>query len=415
MPPLENVASADRSSSYPDTQVNYMFPMTPFKRVCKAVTYDDLKAHYIKKRGYALLFRIAITNLEMRDRLNPCPYISYDKARNVRGKLLDNGRILKAEYLEITLTDLDFAIIDKQYILSNDNTVITDLYFATYDYLPSELREMVKSYYKQKTELKGVDEMKLYYDKFKNLINACYGCSAQDPAKQTILYKQDTEDLYIPETKTIDELLSAFHAAMPYQWGVWTTARARERLQVLIDAVHENSGSEFVYCDTDSVKYIGTYDIEKINKDLRKIAKDNGAFAYDINGQIHYMGEYENEGVYSQFETLGAKSYVYRDAKGKLHITIAGVPKEKGAQELEKLGGFDAYQIGTVFHDGITETVYHDERCYIPTIYNGHPIELTSDVVIKDSFHQIGWSKDYTILLKNIDVSDIDTLLDKVL
>lgn len=415
MPPIENVSSADRSSSYPDTQVNYKFPMSTFKRVCKTVTYDELKEHYIKKRGYALLFRIAINNLEMRDRLNPCPYISYDKARNVRGRLLDNGRVIKADYLEITLTDIDFGIVDKQYLLSNENTCITDVYFSTYDYLPNELRELVKTYYKQKTELKGIKEQKLYYDKFKNLINACYGCSAQDPAKQTILYKQDSEELYIPETKTIDELLSAFHAAMPYQWGVWTTARARERLQILIDAVHENKTSEFVYCDTDSVKYIGVYDLEQINKELREIAKNNGAFAYDINGVIHYMGEYENEGIYPQFETLGAKSYVYTDTDGKLHITIAGVPKEKGAKELEKMGGFDAYQIGTIFHDGITETIYHDERCYIPAIYNGHPIELTSDIVIKDSFHQIGWSKDYTLLLSNIDIDDIDALLNKVI
>lgn len=418
MPPLENVISADRSSSYPDTQVNYPFPMTPFKRVCKDVTYKELKEHYIKKRGYALLFRIAIDNLKMNNHLNPCPYISFDKARNVRGRILDNGRVLQADHLELTITDLDFAIIDKQYNLSDSNVKITDLYFATYDYLPTELRELVKTYYKRKTELKGLKgEQKLFYDKYKALINAIYGCSAQDPCKQSILYVQDAidEDIYKEEDKSIDELLSRFHAAMPYQWGVWTTARARERLQILIDAVHENKGSEFVYCDTDSVKYIGYYDIKQINTELRQIAEKNGAFAFDIDGIKHYMGEYENDGVYKKFETLGAKSYVYTDMDDKLHITIAGVPKEKGAKELEKMGGFSAYNIGTIFHDGITETVYHDERCYLQTTYNGHPIEITSDIVIKNSFHKIGWSKDYKILLQNIDVSDIDALINKVL
>ena len=349
----------------------------------------------------------------MRDRLNPCPYIPLDKSRNVKNRILDNGRILSADSLEITVTDIDFEIIDKQYVLSDENTEIFDVYFAHYDYLPSELRELVKTYYKQKTELKGVEGKQLYYDKFKNLINACYGCSAQDPGKESIVYQQNSEDIYVIEEKTIAELLRQSYAAMPYQWGVWTTARARERLQIMIDAVHENKTSEFVYCDTDSVKYIGTYDFEKINAVLREIAIKNGAYADDIKGVRHYMGVYEDEGRYKQFETLGAKSYVYKDHNDQLHITIAGVPKNKGAEELEKIGGFDAYKIGTIFHDGITETVYHDERCYFVTKYDGHEIEITSDIVIKDSFHQIGWSKDYTILLSNLDGADIDKLLRK--
>lgn len=413
MPPLENVGSADRSSSYPDTEVNYEFPMSTFKRVMKTVSYTELKNHYIGKRHYALIFRLQINNVKMRDKFDPCPYIPLDKCRNVKSRILDNGRILSADSLEITVTDIDFKIIDKQYVLSDENTTISDVYFAHYDYLPSELRELIKTYYKQKTELKGVEGKQLYYDKFKNLINACYGCSAQDPGKESIVYQQNSDDIYVVEEKTIAELLQQPYAAMPYQWGVWTTARAREKLQIMIDAVHENKTSEFVYCDTDSVKYIGSYDIEKINAELREIAIQNGAYADDIKGVRHYMGVYEDEGRYKQFETLGAKSYVYRDDNEQLHITIAGVPKSKGAEELEKMGGFDAYKIGTIFHDGITETVYHDERCYSVADFDGHKIELTSDIVIKESFHQIGWSKDYTILLSNLDGADIDKLLRK--
>ena len=259
LPPIENVHSADRSSSYPDVQVNYKFPMSAFKRVEKKVTYTQLKQHYIERRGYALVFRIQIDNLELRDYFNPCPYISYDKARNVRGKMLDNGRLLGADHCEITITDIDFKIIDKQYKLTDSNTVITDLYFAHYDFLPDELRELVKGYYIQKTALKGIEEQQLYYDKYKNLINSVYGCSAQDPAKDNILYLEDaTEDnIYQCEGAAIVDILAAAHPTMPYQWGVWTTARARERLQIMIDAVHENADSEFVYTDTDSVKYVG--------------------------------------------------------------------------------------------------------------------------------------------------------------
>lgn len=412
LPPIENVHSADRSSSYPDVQVNYKFPMSAFKRVEKEVIYTQLKQHYIERRGYALVFRIQIDNLELRDYFNPCPYISYDKARNVRGKMLDNGRLLGADHCEITITDIDFQIIDKQYKLSDSNTVITDLYFSRYDYLPDELRELVKGYYIQKTALKGIEEQQLYYDKYKNLINSVYGCSAQDPAKDNILYLEDaTEDnIYQCEGAAIVDILAAARPTMPYQWGVWTTARARERLQIMIDAVHENAGSEFVYTDTDSVKYIGEYDLELINKDLRQLAIDNGAFADDIKGTRHYMGIYEYEGTYRRFETMGAKSYVFEDQKGGLHITIAGVPKKAGAAELENMGGFSAYQVGATFHDGVTETKYNDTRQYKKTTVDGHMVELTSNMVIKDSFHQIGFAQDYSILLSTLTKKDIDRI-----
>ena len=411
LPPLENVHSLDRSSSYPDVQVNYKFPMTPFKRVIRDdVTYTELKTHYIKKRGYALIFRMEIDNLKLRDEFNPCPYLSFDKARNVRGKELDNGRLLAAKHAEITVTDIDFKIIDKQYELSDSNVKITNLYFSRYDYLPMELRELVKLYYIQKTKLKGIEEQKLYYDKFKNLINACFGCSAQDPAKERILYNPDSEKVYVEEGKRLIDTLSEGHPTMPYQWGVWTTARARERLQIMIDAVHENAGSEFVYTDTDSVKYIGDFDYTKINVELQATAEKNGAYADDIKGKRHYMGVYEYEGTYKQFETMGAKSYVYRDNAGELHITIAGVPKKAGAAELEKMGGFAAYKIGTIFHDGITESKYHDTIEYKQIEIDNHKCELTSDLVIKPSMHQIGWSKDYAILLDTLERKDIDLM-----
>ena len=418
LPPIENVHSADRSSSYPDVQVNHMFPMSPFKRVEKSVKYSELKNHYIQRRGYALLFRIHITDLELKDLYNPCPYISYDKARKVRGKNTDNGRLLSADYLELTVTDIDFNIIDNQYKLTDENVEITDLYFSKYDYLPDELRGLVKSYYIQKTQLKGVSDMQLFYDKFKALINAIYGCSAQDPAKDNILYLEngtsaDKEEIYHSEGKTIAELLAVARPTMPYQWGVWTTARAREMLQIMIDAVHENSTSEFVYTDTDSVKYIGTFDLETINQRLREIAINNGAYADDINGNRHYMGIYEFEGTYKRFETMGAKSYVYEDDRGDLHITIAGVPKNAGALELVKMGGFNAYQIGTVFHDGVTETKYNDARQYTKMNIDGHEIELTSNTVIKNSFHQIGFANDYEILLSQLLKDDIDNMRNK--
>ena len=107
---------------------------------------------------------------------------------------------------------------------------------------------------------------------------------------------------------------------------------------------------------------------------------------------------------------MGAKSYVYEDEKGALHITIAGVPKKAGAAELEKMGGFPAYQVGATFHDGVTETRYNDMRQFTETIVNGHTVEITSNMIIKDSFHQIGFAQDYSILLSTLTKKDIDRI-----
>lgn len=42
-------------------------------------------------------------------------FISYSKCRNIEKGVYDNGRVVSAKSLEITLTDVDFNIILKAY------------------------------------------------------------------------------------------------------------------------------------------------------------------------------------------------------------------------------------------------------------------------------------------------------------
>jgi len=411
---LENVQTIDRSSSYPDEIVNKPFPTDKFKHVDKPLTYDELVEHYIKKRGYAILTTILITDLRLKDPYYPCPYISLSNTLSEDGVLLDNGRVLSAAYVQLAVTDIDLQIITAMYVLNNDNVQVLDCYFASYGYLPDSLRSLAIDYYKQKTQLKGIEEMKLLYTKFKNLINSIYGCSAQDPGKRLLQYNQDAadpDDLYIEGGDELEDLLAHQKTALPYQWGVWVTAHARHDLQVAIDYIHNSKTAEFVYTDTDSVKYIGQVDIDNLNEPIIKKSTESGAYADDIKGIRHYMGAWEPEPAYDRFKTMGAKSYVY-EIGGQLGITIAGVPKEEGAAELGRMGGMAAYKAGTIFHDGITETKYNDERIHKRIKHNGHTIELTSNMAIIDSFHKIGYSKDYGILLDQITDADIDHVLD---
>lgn len=178
---------------------------------------------------------------------------------------------------------------------------------------------------------------------------------------------------------------------------MWVTALARRELQLAIDA----AGDQFVYCDTDSVKFVGDVDFTGINGDLYERSRKNGAYAVDANGEVHFMGVYELDGRYDQCATLGAKKYCYTDSKG-LHITVAGVNKEKGADELLQMGGIMAFEEGLTFvRAGGTESLYNDHPDLPPLEIDGHRLEITSNVVIRDSTYTLGITEDYRYILHN--------------
>ena len=161
------------------------------------------------------------------------------------------------------------------------------------------------------------------------------------------------------------------------------TARSRAHLQEGIDA----AGIGFVYCDTDSIKYMGDIDLDKLNQKYLKLAEKNHTYAIDPNGKKHYMGLFEAEDDMLEFKTMGAKKYAYRDLKGKLHITIAGVNKKIGAIELERAGGLEAMREGFIFkYAGGLEARYSD----FPEINeyitpDGVPIRITRNVSLVEN------------------------------
>ncbi|MBO5507391.1 MAG: hypothetical protein J6A00_06475 [Bacteroides sp.] len=400
---FENVKSYDRASSYPDVQMNCLFPMTPFRTVHDTVTYDQLMNHYIGKRGYAVLARVGFKNVKLKDKFCPCPYIPRDKVRNIEHETrdihYDNGRIISAKYFEMTVTDIDLKIIESQYDF--DGTVLF-MQFAHYGVLPVELKDTIRGYFENKTKLKGDEENKIYYDKAKALLNSIYGCSAQDPAKLQYVYTD--HDYKVSDKKTPAQLLADSNTVMPYQWGVWTTAHARNELQKAIDLV----GHDFIYADTDSVKFNGEHDFTELNNYYKERSLSNGAYADDRNGKRHYMGVFEYECKYQRFMTMGAKLYAY-ELDDKLAITIAGVPKKQGAEELKRRGGLDALALALdedlgggkfTFHDGVTVTKYNDDITPFYYKVDGKKLLATSNLTIRPNAHEIGPTSEYASLIK---------------
>ena len=404
---IENVHSADRSSSYPAVMCNCEFPMTEFVPILK----KDLNLGYISRciniRHKALLLRIGIRNLELRNPYWGCPYLSKDKCRNIRKAVdtEDNGRILQAEYLETTITDIDLKIILEEY---TGEIILFQGWYSSYKKLPQPLIDEVIKYYRDKTELKGVKGQEIYYDKAKALLNSLYGMMAQDPVKHSLIFQQVGD--WLEDDKPDEELLgkSNNRAFLAYQWGVWVTAHARDALERGIRIVHETDGADFIYCDTDSVKYTGNVDWTCYNNERIMECGESGAYAVDPSGITHYMGVYETEdnpdtGVaYRYFKTLGAKKYAYIEKEGEgVHCTIAGVNKKKGGKELDRHGGLSAFAEGFIFTDaGGTQAVYNDLPVPDHVIIEGNTLPITANVAILPSEYTLGITGEYERILK---------------
>jgi len=408
---LQHVHSVDRSSSYPDVLVNCEYPVTEFQHWgwCSLDRWEiNINVHH-----RAGLLRMSARMVQLHDPWTGCPYLSKDKCRHIINGVYDNGRILSADYLETTITDIDYRIIKAQYAW--EDAQVIDTWFARYGYLPDEFRQLICEYYKKKTAMKGDEAQKIYYDKIKNKINALYGMTAQNPVKEDIIYAQwdrvsayfdrhpelikppaGSADFVPDDSKSPEEQLAKYNrrSFLVYQWGVWVTAHARRELQEMIDL----AGDNFVYTDTDSVKYLGDLDMTEYNTRIRARSVSNGAFADDSKGCRHYMGVYEQEQDYDRFVTLGAKKYAY-DQDGCCHVTCAGVNKTKGGPELAAAGGLEAFKPGMVFRDaGGTESIYNDNVHRVIHI-DGHDLLITDNVVIRPSEYTLGLTDEYKMLL----------------
>lgn len=172
-----------------------------------------------------------------------------------------------------------------------------------------------------------------------------------------------------------------------FAWGCWCTAWARFWLEKAIRLC----GHNFVYCDTDSVKFVGSVDFTALNAEIQATSEKHGAYATDPSGITHYLGVYEHDATYKRFVTLGAKKYAYEDENGKLHITIAGVSKT-GAEEL---GCLENFKEGFVFHESGGMEAYYNDAWGEPLEIDGHVIEMPPNIYLEKGEYTLGLTADY--------------------
>lgn len=402
---LKNVKSFDISSSYPYVLVTQLFPMSKFMHG-KVKTAAEL-SEYNKK--YCTIGRYKFYDVKLKP-LVPIPYLPFSKCNKIhKGNTYKeyNGRILECEYCEITLTNIDYDIICSQYDFSA--VLVDDFMFAHKGKLPDELIEQVLHYFELKSKLKNVPGKEYEYMKAKNKLNSIFGMMVTDILHDEF-YLEDSEVISRFSTLTLENvevykraLVEKYYKSrnsfLAYQWGVFVTAYARQRLQQAIDLI----GIDCVYCDTDSVKYVGEHEyvFEYLNKNVLEAAKkENDIISVSVNEKEYTLGLWDREHDYDEFKTLGAKKYSFV-IDGNIGITVAGLNKKKGATELAKKGGLYYFRDGEIFKDsGRTAAYYNDEP--IHTIYiKGEKIETASNIGIVDVPYTMGISGTMLEMIEN--------------
>ena len=332
--------SIDYTSDYPFVMCAYnRFPMSRGEFV-RPRTEEEFE-HNLKY--YCCVFEIELHDV--------CAaffsdfYIPLSKCRCLKNYQVSNGRLVTAETLVMTMTELDYDIIRRAYTFDKSKTRIGAFVRYRRGYLPTPIVRGMLALYKDKTELKGVDDMEAYYQLRKELLNAGYGCIVTDILRLAQIYNGEWQEPQLP--KSPDEMIEDANRKKDrilfYPWGLYVTAIARWNLW---QGIFE-FGDDYIYSDTDSIKAVNIeghqHYINSYNRHCQVLLEEAMKFhGLDLelchpknkDGEEKWLGVWDFEGYYKAFKTLGCKRYMTfkydkKKERDELSITVSGLNKKK--------------------------------------------------------------------------------------
>ena len=342
---IKNVVSYDLNSSYPSVMVSEKYPISNGINVTKRVQDTDYFFHLLDLKDTGLIFDITFYGLVLKP--NSTPYLTESKCYDYDKSItdIDEDKVLYSEKVSTTVTDIDFKIINQVYNYSTLEIGIC--YRFRMGYLPKELITSVLDLYQNKTELKGNEEEEKNYINSKSMLNSIYGMIAQDPNLSLVTFENGRwesgkreNSLEIYNEKKINKRFTY------YAWSPFLTAYARRNLFNIIVPL----GSDFLYCDTGSVKFTN----ENKHSNLFKIYEN------DLKGKIEQVSKYhkidysrflgskekskqkligiwEKDGSYKQFKSLGSKQYLVELENGEMESTVSGIGKKETVDYLKEI------------------------------------------------------------------------------
>lgn len=400
---VENVDSFDFTSSYPYVMLSERFPMSR-GRLLSAAQWRGKLGYYLQH--YCCIFDVEFVNI--RPRIWTENIISFSKCYKVSGKrVINNGRVVSADLIRTTVTDIDFKAIHRFY--EWDSFSIANFRVYMRGYLPKPFIIAILKLYGDKTQLKGVEDRQTDYLNSKEMLNACYGMTVTDIVRELVTFCETWEIKRPDLNEEIQKYNENSRRFLFYAWGLFVTSYARYNLY---EGIY-NFGDDYIYSDTDSIKaknaenhmsFINDYN-ERVRAKLEKTA----AFykipfelfePATIKGDKKLIGVWEHETKkhkYEKFKTLGAKRYMIKgdkvlyderlDKYYDLSITVSGVNKFKAVpwliDEYGIDGAFDAFHadedegliIPAAYTGKLTHTYIDEPRDGIVTDYTGRRSE----------------------------------------
>ena len=362
----------DFSSSYPFVLLSEKYPCERFQKS------ENLSLYEIRDQSdnYAFMYKFIGIGVKLKSDIFPMPCLQNSKMEKIINPIIDNGRILCCDYCEIYLNEQDAITLIEQYNFIKH--ICCDVEYCKKDYLPRWLTDYIFKCFDDKTHFKGGDHV--LYSLAKAKLNSIYGMCCQHCVKEVIEEDyitgeyiknkfDENEDSENSEKFLYEKYVNSRNSFLPYQIGVWCTSYAQKNLFNLGKLCET-----WLYSDTDSCYGIN-WDEEKVNeynelcKD--KLRKNNYSYVF-FNNREYWLGCAESNGKedeYTEFITLGAKRYCGRSVKdNKLHITVAGVPKngalclENDIKNFKKGMIFSGSVTGKKTHTYINNDIYTDEN-----------------------------------------------------
>lgn len=335
--------SNDFTSAYPGEMVlSNRYPMSKGELI-ENITHDE----FIKSiNSYFCLFDVIFEGLESTFLFDN--YISSSKCFLKEGAKVANGRVVSASRIGITLTDIDYEIIQKTYKWKS----IKVAQFRRYKrgYLPTDFVKAILTLYADKTSLKNVKGQEIEYTRKKGMQNSCYGMICQRIINLIDEYQDDDwmhiqrtpEQLDEYELEQIDKYNANKNRFLFYLWALVVTASCRMHLW---SAILE-CGKDYIYADTDSIKCLN-YDKHKayfdnynqvIEYKIQKAAKYHSLPVEmfkpkTIKGVEKPIGVWDLEPmIIYKSKFLGAKRYCLeffdpRDCTCNTELTVSGLNK----------------------------------------------------------------------------------------
>lgn len=412
---LHDVSSIDFTSSYPSVMVSEKFPMSRFRpiEITSIEQFEKLCS------THALIFDAQFENIT--PALTQENYLSESKCSALTAPVINNGRVVSADLLQTTLTDVDYTIMKQSY--NWETLSLANVKAAKKDYLPQPIVESILKLYQDKTVLKDVAGSEVEYNLSKEMLNSIYGMCVTDPVKPTTTFDTTGWGIEHPDLEEkIQEHNESKNRFLYYAWGIWTTAYARRNLWTGIVAV----GNDYVYSDTDSLKflnyekhipYIKWFDqqiVHKMKATCRHYDLDPALLnPKTVDGVEKMLGVWDFEGTYPNFKTLGAKRYLV-EHRGKLHLTVAGLSKSNGMEYMLEVCGNDFNKVFDMFDNSLyipedktgkmTHTYIDEQMSYEIEDYLGNKsyIETLSAVHLESCEFTLSLSTTFIDFLSNM-------------